>query len=52
MKTHQGDLFAETIESENFGTYLFFDTETTGLPANWQAPMSDLENWPRLVQIG
>jgi len=51
MKTHQGDLFAETIESGNFGTYLFFDTETTGLPANWQAPVGDLENWPRLVQI-
>jgi DNA polymerase III epsilon subunit-like protein len=31
--------------------YLFFDTETTGLPRNWRAPISDLENWPRLVQI-
>ncbi|MCD4705124.1 3'-5' exonuclease [bacterium] len=31
--------------------YLFFDTETTGLPLNWNAPISDLENWPRLVQI-
>jgi len=33
------------------GTYLFFDTETTGLPRNWNAPVSDLNNWPRLVQI-
>jgi len=31
--------------------YLFFDTETTGLPKNWQAPISDVNNWPRLVQI-
>jgi len=36
---------------ETQGTYLFFDTETTGLPRNWQASSSDLENWPRLVQI-
>lgn len=31
--------------------YLFFDTETTGLPRNWKAPLSDLNNWPRLVQL-
>ena len=51
MEKHQRDLFAKAIESGNFGTYLFFDTETTGLPLNWQAPVSDLANWPRLVQI-
>ena len=31
--------------------YLFFDTETTGLPLNWKSPITDLDNWPRLVQI-
>lgn len=31
--------------------YLVFDTETTGLPINSNAPISDLENWPRMVQI-
>jgi DNA polymerase III subunit epsilon len=31
--------------------YLFFDTETTGLPKNYKAPVSDVDNWPRLVQI-
>ncbi len=31
--------------------YLIFDTETTGLPRNKTAPISDLENWPRLVQL-
>lgn len=30
---------------------LFFDTETTGLPKNWKAPVTDLDNWPRLVQL-
>ncbi|MFA5109094.1 MAG: 3'-5' exonuclease [Patescibacteria group bacterium] len=31
--------------------YLFFDTETTGLPRNYQAPLDDFLNWPRIVQI-
>jgi len=31
--------------------YLIFDTETTGLPRSYNAPMSDLDNWPRLVQL-
>ncbi len=31
--------------------YLFFDTETTGLPKDWKAPLSQLDNWPRLVQL-
>lgn len=31
--------------------YLFFDTETTGLPRDWKAPVTDLNNWPRLVQL-
>ena len=31
--------------------YLIFDTETTGLPRNWNAPLSDSDNWPRCVQI-
>ncbi len=34
---------------ENF--YLFFDTETTGLPKNYNAPHDDLDNWPRVVQL-
>ena len=31
--------------------YLIFDTETTGLPQNYNAPLTDFENWPRMVQI-
>ncbi len=31
--------------------FLIFDTETTGLPNNYKAPLTDFENWPRLVQL-
>ena len=31
--------------------YLIFDTETTGLPKDWNAPITDTDNWPRVVQI-
>jgi DNA polymerase-3 subunit epsilon len=31
--------------------FLFFDTETTGLPKNWKAPVEDLKNWPRMIQL-
>jgi len=31
--------------------YLVFDTETTGLPLNYRAPLTDFNNWPRMVQI-
>jgi len=32
-------------------TYLFVDTETTGLPRRRYAPYTDTTNWPRIVQI-
>jgi DNA polymerase-3 subunit alpha len=31
--------------------YLIFDTETTGLPRSFKAPISDVDNWPRVVQL-
>ena len=31
--------------------YLIFDTETTGLPRKWSAPITDTDNWPRCIQI-
>ncbi len=31
--------------------YLIFDTETTGLPKNYNAPITDTDNWPRAIQI-
>ncbi len=31
--------------------YLIFDTETTGLPKNKRAPLTEFDNWPRVVQI-
>jgi DNA polymerase-3 subunit alpha len=31
--------------------FLIFDTETTGLPRRDNAPVSEVDNWPRVVQI-
>jgi len=31
--------------------YLFFDTETADLPDDFDAPETDTDNWPRIVQI-
>ncbi len=39
------------FQSVNKKHYLFFDTETTGLPKNYNAPATDFNNWPRLVQL-
>ena len=30
---------------------MVFDTETTGLPTSFGAPASDVDNWPRVVQL-
>ncbi|WP_337041874.1 3'-5' exonuclease [Emticicia sp. 17c] len=30
---------------------VFFDTETTGLPYNYNAPFTYVQNWPRMVQL-
>ncbi len=30
---------------------LVFDTETTGLPIRYDAPMRDVSNWPRVIQL-
>lgn len=31
--------------------FLIFDTETTGFPKDKSAPLTDFDNWPRMVQI-
>lgn len=31
--------------------FLVFDTETTGLPRDKRAPLTDFDNWPRAIQI-
>ena len=31
--------------------FLIFDTETTGLPKDFSAPISDIQNWPRCIQL-
>lgn len=47
IKTFQFNLSSSSKEIQ----FLFFDTETTGLPKNWKASYKELNNWPRLVQI-
>ncbi|RLD74148.1 MAG: DNA polymerase III subunit alpha [Bacteroidetes bacterium] len=31
--------------------FLIYDTETTGLPKDYNAPLTDFDNWPRVIQI-
>ena len=40
-----------TANSLDYNMYLIFDTETTGLPRNYNAPITDTDNWPRCIQI-
>lgn len=44
-------VFLSYPESLGDGFYLIVDCETTGLPLNWDAPIEDLDNWPRIVQL-
>lgn len=30
---------------------IIFDTETTGTPKDYKAPMNKLDNWPRVIQL-
>lgn len=30
---------------------LFFDTETNGLPKDWKASYTEVDNWPRIIQL-
>lgn len=32
--------------------FLFFDTETNGLPKDYKASYEDIDNWPRVIQLG
>jgi len=31
---------------------LFVDTETTGLPLKWGRPVTEVDNWPRVIEVG
>jgi DNA polymerase III subunit epsilon len=41
----------ENLFPREYSVFVFFDTETTGIPRRYDAPLSDLANWPRVVQV-
>ena len=51
-KEEKAIIAQEWIKPNNNTYYLFFDTETTGTPLNYNALSSDTRNWPRLVELG
>lgn len=48
----KGQSFPNQLSKEKKPYYIFFDTETTGVPMDYNAPASNTRNWPRLVQLG
>ncbi len=46
------DAYRHTFDGFNCDCmFLIFDTETTGLPKKFKAPLTDFDNWPRMVQL-
>lgn len=41
----------DTDEFVKDEVFLFFDTETNGLPYDYNAPVSDVDNWPNMIQL-
>jgi len=41
----------DTEEFVRDEVFLFFDTETNGLPYDYNAPVTELDNWPRMIQL-
>lgn len=41
-----------TINANDGRGFLFFDTETNGKAKNFNAPVTNLDNWPRIAQLG
>lgn len=53
MGSHTGTIYTSrnSLYCRYHIMYLFFDLETTGLPKKPNGFISDLDNWPRIVQI-
>jgi len=51
MVASENNPYLRTKSNNRQDMYLFFDTETTGLPRNWKAPVTNVNNWPRMVQL-
>lgn len=54
-KKQAGEKQNETMKTQVVGNhnakYLFFDTETTGLPDDQNASYKETDNWPRIVSL-
>ena len=51
LPNYREQIIKNRNKMEDTEYYLFIDTETTGLPNDYNAPSSDVNNWPRLVQL-
>lgn len=40
-----------TSNNKTMAKFIFFDTECNGLPQNYRASITDIRNWPRMVQL-
>ncbi len=47
----RGFYLCKVFQAKGVFMFLIFDTETTGLPLDKNAPLTNFENWPRMVQI-
>jgi DNA polymerase-3 subunit epsilon len=45
------NIISSSLEKYKEPYYLFFDTETTSTPNDWNVTISNLDNWPRLVKL-
>lgn len=41
----------DTEEFVQDEVFIFFDTETNGLPYDFKAPITEVDNWPRVIQL-
>lgn len=40
-----------TSNNKTMAKFIFFDTECNGLPQNYRASITDIRNWPRMIQL-
>ncbi len=51
VRSFQISGFDKSVFVSKSTRYMFFDTETSGLPRQMDAPIARLDNWPRVIQL-